>query len=273
MLEDDQYTIDILDIALDVIEGLGEVGREPQRPSELARQLALNRTRVFRILKTLEKRGYVNIDPQSQGYRLGLKFLSLGEKVKEQMDLRREAAPILMELAKTTGDAANLIVLYGESAVCLDGYQGEPMLQVFAPIGQPLPLHIGASPKLLLAYLPEPERERLLNKIELKPYTSATITDREELRKLLDRICAQGYSVDEQDFESGVFAFGAPVRDHTGSVVAGITVTTPASRYSPARRESIIELVVNAGRKLSEKLGYQPELRTLEEEQESVQPF
>jgi DNA-binding IclR family transcriptional regulator len=251
------YAIDILDTALDVIEGLYQSDHQSANPSVLARQLGINRTRIFRILKTLERRGFVEQAPGKQGYRLGIKFLMLAERVKEQIDLRREAAPILRLLAQDTGDTANLLVRYGDQAVCIDSDQGENLLQVSAPIGQPLPLHIGASPKILLAFMDRAEQERILHAIPLTPFTTRTITNRERLQQHLQEICQQGYAVDEGDFEDGVCAIGAPVRDYRGQVIAGITVTTPVSRYDAKRREDLIERVISAAQQLSAKLGYQ----------------
>ncbi|MBL7065649.1 MAG: IclR family transcriptional regulator [Anaerolineae bacterium] len=251
-----QYTIEVLDVALDVVECLLAAEGEPQRPGEIACQLGINRSRAFRILKTLERRGYVESDPQAQGYRLGLKFFEIGEQVRERLELRRVAEPVLMELAQNTGDVAHLLVLYGHSAACVDRYQGDHMLQVAAPIGQPLPLHIGASPKVLLAHLPENERERIIQEIELTPFTPNTITDHDELRRCLEEVRTQGYAVDEEDFEIGVYAVGAPVRDHNGCVVAGVTVTTPESRYSPQRCQELIKMVVDAANRISARLGW-----------------
>jgi DNA-binding IclR family transcriptional regulator len=257
-MENNPYAIEVLNVALDVIESLSSADRAPRRPGDLARQLGVHRGRIFRILKTLEQRGYVEAHPTLPGYRLGLKFLELGEQVREHIDLRRVAEPVLRELAQKTGDAAHLLVLSGTSAVCVDRYQGAHMLQVTTPIGRPLPLHVGASPKILLAYLPEQERERLIQEMELTPFTPNTITDRDELRRCLEEIRAQGYAIDEEDFEIGVYAVGAPIRDHTGRVVAGITVTVPESRYNLRRRQQLIELVVDAADRISARLGWTP---------------
>jgi len=159
-----------------------------------------------------------------------------------------------MELAKDTGDVAQILVLRGHNAVCIDSYRGDHRLQVAAPIGQPLPLHIGASPKILLACLPEQERERILQDIELTRFTPNTITDRDELRRCLEKIRTQGYAVDEEDFEVGGYGVGAPVHGRNGHVVAGITVSLPASRYSPQRRQELIEMVKNAAGRVSARL-------------------
>lgn len=251
----DPYSIDIINVALDVVEILNDDSRV-YRASEIARVLGINRTRIFRILKTLQAKGYVDCDPDTQGYRLGVKFLRIGENVRERMDLRREAEPVLVELARRTGDSAHLLILQGQRAVTIDRRQGENRLQVASPIGQSLPLYVGASPKILLAYMPEEERERVIQSMRLQRFTQKTITDANELRRCLDAIRRDGYAVDEEDFEVGVIAIGAPVRDVTGRVVAGVTITTPDSRYSQERKSELIRLVIEASDRLSKKMGY-----------------
>ncbi len=256
MSDEGQYRIEILDVAIDVIECLLAAGEEHQGTSEIARKLGINRSRTFRILKTLEQRGYVEADHQTQGYQLGVRFLELGERVRRQVHILRVAQPILRKLAQESGDSVVLVVLYGDNAVCVDRSQGHHMLQAEDPIGEPLPLHIGASPKILLAHLPEQKRERIIQEIELTRFTTETITDRDELRRRLEQIRSQGYAVDEGDLEVGVCAVGAPVRDHTGRVAAGVTVTLPETRYNPQHREELIVMVVEAANRISTQLGW-----------------
>jgi DNA-binding IclR family transcriptional regulator len=204
----------------------------------------------------LENRGYVEYNPENEGYRLGIKFLHIGGNVRERLDLRREAEPLLVELARQTGDSAHLLIIQGDRAVTIDRRQGENRLQVASPIGQTLPLYVGASPKILLAYMPETERERIIHSIKFKSFTKNTITSSNELRRSLEKIREQGYAVDEEDYERGVYAVGAPVRDDKGSIVAGISITTPGFRYSPKRKLELIDMVVEAAHKLSERLGH-----------------
>lgn len=257
MPEEDRYIIEILDVALDAMDKMASSQEEFHSIPSLARQLNINRSRMFRIFKTLERRGFVDYDEKTESYRLGMKFLSISQNVRDHLSLRREAEQILKSMAAETGDCSYLIIASGNSAIVVDRYSGDNMLQLSAPIGSRLPLHTGAAPKLLLAYMPEDQREHLIDEMELPSFTSNTITDKNILRKTLAEIRQQGFAADEQDFEVGAYAFGAPIFDHEGHIVAGMSITTPTARCSPKRREELIGMVLASARKLSEKLGYQ----------------
>ena len=252
-----RYRIEILDLSLDVIEFLFAAGNNPVGPSDVARALDINRSRAFRILKTLEQRGYVDAEPDGEGYRLGLRFLEIGEKIRGRMDIRRVAEPVLIELARTTGDTVNLFVRSGLHAVLLDSHRGHHRLQIEDPIGMTLPFHVGASPKALLAFLPDVEREQLVRTIELARFTPTTITARDDLDRTLAEIRARGYVIDEGDYEVGVYSTGAPVHDQKGQVIAAISVVTPGARYTTARRDDLVAAVTEAAGRISAQLGWQ----------------
>lgn len=255
--KDERYVIEILDVALNVMELMAFSGEEFQSPANLARKLNINRSRLFRILKTLKQRGYANQDPNTGFYRLGLNFVSLGQHIQEHLSMRREAENLLNELAVGTGDCIHFLVLSGERAIVVDRYVGENTLQVTQPIGKPLPLHIGAGPKLLLAYLPELERERILERISLEKFTNNTITDINKLREELSNIRNKGFSFDDQEYEIGVYAYGAPVFDYSGNVVASIITAIPEVRHQPDKIKIIVQMLVSTSKELSFRLGFQ----------------
>jgi DNA-binding IclR family transcriptional regulator len=252
------YKIDILDVALDVIEQLVAAAGEAKRPSEIASELGINRTRVFRILKSLEQRGYVEYSSDSQGYRVGLKFLEIGSLIKHEIEPQQIARPVLSELARITGETTYLVIRYNQQAVCVNRYQGNLNLQISTKVGQPLPLYAGASPKILLAYLPLEEQEQIIQKMELVHFTNNTIVDREKLRERLKLIRSRGYEIDEEDLEIGAFAIGAPVFNNEGDIVASITLAVPGPRFNTERKNQLIPVVVNTARRISAELGYSP---------------
>jgi IclR family transcriptional regulator, KDG regulon repressor len=256
MQNDIRYSIEILDIAMNIIDMMALDAKEYQTPSSIARQFNINRSRAFRILKTLERRGFVEYEPKNEGYRLGLKFLAISRNIRTRLSVRAEAEEILRKIAEETGDTSYLLISSGNSAVVVERFSGDNMLQLSAPIGTMMPFHVGAGPKVLLAFLPEEQREVIIEKLELERFTPHTITDKRAFRRLVEEIRLNGYSVDEQDFELGAYAFGAPVFDHNGHLVAGISITTPSARYSTERRKELINIVKQSAEQLSGKLGY-----------------
>jgi DNA-binding IclR family transcriptional regulator len=251
MAEGERYRIEVLAVALDVIDYLMTCAGEPQRPTDIARALGINRTRTYRILKTLEEQEFAIVDPESGRWQLSLKCLEIGEQIREQYDVRQVAAPFVASLAQRTGDTVEIVTLDGDSAVIIDGQRGGHRLQVTSGIGQRFPLHVGASPKLLLAFSPKEQQERLLRSMDLTPYTLKTITDKGELRHRLAQIQAEGYAVDEGEYEDDICSVGAPIRDHAGQVIAGITVSMPASRFNRRRRHEMAAMVIDTAERIS----------------------
>ena len=250
------YTITSLDAALDILESMVEARSDWQRLSDISRRVGMTKNRVFRILSTLQARGYVEQEPATQAYRLGLNLFHLGHRARSQLHVHEVALPHLTRLAQATQEVAHLLVRRGSSAICIAHRESDRGLLVSDQIGQPIPLHIGASPKILLAYLPEAERETLLQQLELPRFTSQTIVDRDELRQKLDQIVSEGISLDKGDYEDDVRAVGAPVFDHTGRVIAGVTITCPATRFSLETETQLVEQVRRTALEISRELGY-----------------
>jgi DNA-binding IclR family transcriptional regulator len=250
-----EYSLRTLQAALDVIESFPSAPDNTQGVTEISQRLGLSKAQVFRILFTLTSRGYIQQFPDTQKYALGLGFLTLAEAVRNQIDLLRTAEPFLAELADQSGDTTYLVVRFGSGALLADRRQGRKVLQVTTPIGQVLPYHVAAGPKVLLAYMPEADRERTIRHLELMEYTSATITDREVLRRQIEQILTQGYASDEGDYEPEVYAVGAPVWGHLGSVVAALSLAAPRSRCSRERQKQLSRMVISSAQRLSSELG------------------
>lgn len=246
-----------LGAALDVVETFLEPGCTSRGVTEISGLTGLNKNRVFRILSTLRDRGYVEKSIENDDYRLGLGFLLLGEVVRNQFDLRKVSQPYLRQLADSSGDAAYLLVMVGNRAVTIDRCLGEHSLQIAEPIGEQFPLYVGASPKLLLAHVEDPDRSKIIADLDLAVHGPNTITDVQEMTRELDQIRNQGYSVSVEETEEGTHAVAAPIRDNNGYVLAGITIAMPMMRYSKGTESRNIKLVLEAGRQISEKLGYQ----------------
>jgi IclR family acetate operon transcriptional repressor len=250
------YTIASLDAALKVLETLAAGNGDWQGVTEICRKVGMTKNRVFRILSTLQARGYVEQDSATQAYRLGLELFHLGHRARSQLDVHQIAQPYLTHLAQATQEVAHLLVRRGLRAVCIAHRESDRRLLVSDRIGEPIPLHIGASPKILLAYLPPDERDAILNQLDFQSFTAKTITSPDQFRRELESIAAAGYTVDQGDYEDDVCAAGAPVFDQSGQVIAGVSVTLPITRYNEEMETFIVEEVVRTARMISQEMGY-----------------
>jgi IclR family acetate operon transcriptional repressor len=117
-------------------------------------------------------------------------------------------------------------------------------------------VHCGAAGKALLAFLPQSELDSIIRKRGLKSYTSKTIKSVKRLKQELRLVHERGYAIDNEEFEEGLRCVGAPLRDHTGEVVAAISIAGPAFRIRDERLPEIVRFVVDAAMDLSRELGY-----------------
>ncbi|MBO1076197.1 IclR family transcriptional regulator [Roseomonas marmotae] len=247
------YTIAAVDRALALLEVVAEtpgVGL-----SELARLTGSTKTLAFRMATTLEARGYLLKDCETRGYTLGYKPLLLSERMQHQMPLLRVAKPVLDDLMNRTRENVSLLVRDDLQTVCIGIRQSPQPIRLYAELGRQGPLHVGGGPKLLLAFAPEEVQEAVLTGL-LERFTPETITDAGRLRALLVHIRERGYNISHGDQDAGAFSIAAPVRDHSGQVVASISVAGPQSRLTGDLERLYIRMIVNAGAEISALLGW-----------------
>lgn len=250
------YTIQALYHALLVVESFLEQDRAVQGISGISHDLGLNKSRVFRILATLEKRGFVDQDPDSKQYRLGLRFLTLGAAVQARLEVVQVAAPLIDELAAKTGETIHIGVRRGHEAVCVAKRESAHSVRLYAEIGRRAPLHAGGVPKVLLAHMAPEERAEVVHGAPLWRITDQTVTDPDQLDKVLDQILRDGYHVSVSDLDEDVHSIAAPIRNHAGRVVAAVSLAGPSHRFPPEKIQRCIELVCATASEISSRLGY-----------------
>lgn len=253
----DHRTTRVVLNALDLLEAFG--GGEPELGvSAIAARLRLPKNTVFRILATLESRGYVGQNARTERYRLAPGSLRLGLAVLERAGLARRAGPVLDAVAAETGESVRLGVLQGHAAVYVAaGHLPSRAVQVVLPIGAALPLHATAVGTVLLAHEPREVAAILAAGARLPARTPLTVVDPAVLLDRLPVIAREGYAVDDGEYAAEVRCVAAPVRDHSRRVVAAISLSGPASRMTPARVErELLPRLSTAALALSERLGY-----------------
>ncbi|MBE0478185.1 IclR family transcriptional regulator [Candidatus Aerophobetes bacterium] len=163
--------------------------------------------------------------------------------------------PILTDLAEKTGTSAYLIVLDNDEALCLERIDCHHNFQVlFLKIGGRMPLHIGAGSRVLLAYLPEMEIEKIVKSKGLCPRTKYSIANYQALEKNLQKIRKQGYALSWKDVHEGAAALGCPVRNWKNEVVAAISISGMADDFSKQRLPHLVQMVKDASCELSHRL-------------------
>ena len=241
--------------AIDILESFS--AEEPGLGvGELSRRVSLPKSTVFRLLTTLESRGFIAQNSETSLYHLGVKLIPLANSVYVYSDLRQVARPYLRSLADTLEETTSLSVLVDAEIINLDQVEFTGRLVVRAGrAGYRMPFHATSAGKAILAYLPEDELERLLAS-PLPTLTSATITDSDTLNSQLLEVRTRGYAISFEELEEGLHAISTPICNHEGNVIACISVSGPSYRLTRLRIEEISPQVIQAADQISRDLGY-----------------
>ena len=245
------YSIAAVGRALDLLEALSRIGPAPL--AALAEAARCTRTAGFRLLRTLEARGFAIQDEARGMWRLGARWGVLGRAAVEQGALAATAMPFLSGLGKTTGENVYLRVRDGLESETIAIYQADPGLRLYSEVGKRQPLHAGSS-RLLLAHAPEAVQTQVLAQ-RLPRFTPATRTDAAWIAADLQRIRGRGYLLTTDEVVAGAATVAAPVRDASGQVVAVLSVSAPTMRMRPPRPRALLPLVLDAAFKRSRVLG------------------
>ena len=225
------------------------------RLKDLARAVEMNKATTYRLLSALEYEGLLMRDAHTGAYRLGPEIIALGGRALRSNDLRSAGYAELEWLACTAGEAATLEILVNDQVLILEEIPASHLVAPWQTIGTRHPAHATSTGKLLLAFLPAQERASRLH-LPLQRLTERTIVDIEELERQLVAIKMQGYATAVEELEDGYVAVSAPVRNHNGEVVAAVSIGGPITRLNAGRLPECIDLVRQAGRRISERLGF-----------------
>ena len=253
--EKSNYVIQSVAHALDVLEQfVGE--SEELGVTELSKRLKLHKNNVFRLLATLESRGYIEQNRATENYRLGIRCLQLGQSYVQHMGLLRQARPIMADLVRHVRETTYVAVLRRGAIVPVDAVEADRSVRITSPLGEALPLHCTAAGKALLAFEPEDDQRALLPD-GLPRFTDRTVIDRQALLQQLRQVAQTGYAIDMGEHVEDVRAVAAPIRDYTRTVVGTLAIAGPSYRFQTERIEKeVAPLVVRAGRELSSRLGF-----------------
>jgi len=218
---------------------------------EVAEALGLAKSSAHDLLTSLEQVGLLGKNEDGR-YRLGWRLVTLSETLLATTELRREARPIMEELA----DQYHLAVLDDTKVVYVDKLEGKQAVRVeLTSLGTRLYAHCSALGKVLLAYQPEENVKRIIKIEGLLRFTANTITDAGELEQALAKVRKQGYAIDQEEILPDLCCIGAPIYNYTGQVIAAISMSIPAYRFQRSQVE-LRKAVMRTGKLISERLGY-----------------
>jgi DNA-binding IclR family transcriptional regulator len=222
---------------------------------EVATKLKVAKSSAHDLMSSLAKLGFLNKTDDNR-YRLGWRLVTLSETLLATTELRKEAHPILEDLASQYQETIHLAVLDDTQAVYVDKLEGRQAVRVeLTSLGARLYAHCSALGKVLLAYRDEEDVKRIIQTAGLPRFTDNTITGEEELLQNLAKIRKQGFAYDLEEILSDLCCVAAPIYDSTSNVIAAISMSVPAYRFRRSQTE-YRDAVVRTAKIISERLGY-----------------
>ncbi|HUB20304.1 MAG TPA: IclR family transcriptional regulator [Acidobacteriaceae bacterium] len=255
----DPYRLQCLDRALAVLEYIGE-SNVPLSLAEICRSMNLHKSTAHRALMVLERGMLLERTPDDR-FRLGLKLYTLGNRAVEQMDLRAKIQPSLRVLSRRLGETVHLGVLQRTSVVYLDKAGPTNRVCMGSKTGSSNPAYCTAMGKAMLAWLPQTEVHDIVDQISFVRLTAKTICSREELMRALERVRRRGYSIDDEEVETGVRCIGVPVFDEKHNPIAALSVSCVSSRIQPHQVPAIAEHLRRTCSEISASLRLHCDLR------------
>lgn len=247
------HGVQSVDRAVSVLEILAQRGEAGV--SEIAAELDVHKSTAFRLLGSLEARGLVEQTADRGNYRLDFGIVRLASTVTHRMDITQQGWPVCERLAEDIGETVNIGVLKEYYAVNLYQVRGPAAVGAHNWVGRLTPSYATSSGKALLAHLTVEERDKLLASGMTKQ-TPHTITTRSKLEKNLAEVRDRGYALALEELEIGLHAMAAPIRSADGKIIAAISASGPAYRFTEENMRKLSPTLVAGAEEISERMGY-----------------
>lgn len=245
-------TVNAVARAVDILELLA-ASPEPLPVSVIATRLTVPRNTAYELVHTLQERGLVDL--RDGRVALGVHLFELGWRYADSLDLVAESRPIAARLRDASGETVHVATLHGRHVTYLLKEESRQAVRMGSAIGLRLPAHVSAVGKAMLAALPPEDARRRIDGAELEVFTGNSITDPEQLMLELEHTRRRGYALDRGESSPGVMCVAAAVRDATGAIAAGLSISGPVERVANAREPVLVSLVREAAADLTRRLG------------------
>jgi len=215
------------------------------RLSDLAAHAGLGPSTALRLILSLEQCGALVRKKETREYSIGPWLLGLAATAIRSHPFSAEVHRTLTELAETTGETASYWTVNAGERVCVDRVLSGHALSGTIHTGARLPLHRGAAGRVLMAYLPSDERQRLIDRLDPDEVDIAVLTDS------LDDVRRLGFAVSVEERERGLASVAVPIRDTKSGVIGAVSATGPVTRFNATRRRGVVDDLVRVAERLS----------------------
>lgn len=247
-------TVKSVDKLFTILEAL--VALDGARVTELADHLGLSKSTIHGYLATMHRRGYVV--KEGDEYRLGLRFLEMGDTVQNSRQCFRSAKPQVKQLAAQTDERANFIVEEHGKGIFVHRETGEHAVETDTHLGKRIYLHATGAGKAILAFMPDRDVDDVVARHGLVRRTENTITDRERLEEELAAVRERGYAFNDEEGTKGLRSVGVPVKGPDERVIGAISVSGPSHRLrGDYFREELPNLILGCVNELELRLAYE----------------
>lgn len=245
-----------LERALTILNKLSEYP-DGLQIARLSEYVGLTKSTTHRLLATLLNMNYVEKNPETDKYKLGLQVLFLSRNILNNSDIVNTAKPYLEKLSKEVNETVHLCIQDHENVVYIDKIECNQMIRMYSRIGSRAPMYRTAVGKVLFSGMDQDKLEDMVSKIEFIPTTPTTITSKEKFLQEVEQVRNQGYALDNAENQEGLQCVAAPIYDHKGKIVASFSISGPDNRVTmDLINNSLIDKMKDYSLQISRNLGY-----------------
>lgn len=225
---------------------------------EVARMVDLSSSTTGRLMTAMRDLRILSQDPVNKSYSIGSRVLTWSGIYTATSDLRAAALPVMVSLLEKTRETISLYVLEGKERVCIERLESPEPVRITARVGRRIPLYAGSAGKCMLAFMSEAKSEEIIRQIVMTPLTSATIRDKDTLRKDLESIRKEGCAVSLGEWILEASGVAAPIYNEFGTLIAALTISGPGQRFTSEKIGEYKGMAKEKAKEISMKLGYTP---------------
>ncbi len=249
------YSVPSVNRALRILELLAQ-SRRGLTLSDISRKLALPKSSVHLLVKTLELMGYLKNNRVNGTYHFGLKLVTLSHSALENLDLRERARPFLQDLMRTTGLTVHMAILEQGEAVIIEKVEAPGLLRLATWVGRRLDANSSGVGKALLAFAPEANLDQRLTGRALARHNRNTIASPDRLARELKKIRELGYAFEDEEGEIGFRCIGVPIYDAGNRAISAISVAGTTAQIPKEKVSRLASAVKAAALDISTYFGY-----------------